>query len=231
VIIWKRPTDFGVLLAAIATSFWLYSTTTYTLVSIVSFGTVAWAVLSWLLSVTAFRIPWQLLVPLESAPGGVDHFEEVVAFLVQVRFAFVDAVEELQRFKAANPNRFVLQIAVSGLLLSYLGSFISGQLLIILLIYGALVLPGALFNGVPSRLATLAEPHVKVYRERAGVLIASISQQIDQQINKTKHNGQHTTTTITTTTTVISEEIPPTSPPTDSPLVVDESNIISKKDD
>jgi len=223
VITWQRPIDLGVLLVAIAISFWLYTTVDYTLVTIVSLGIVSWAVLSWLILVTAFKFPWHLVIQSESA-NNVDHFGEVVAFFVQVKFALVDAIEELQRFKAANPNRFVLQIVVSGLLVAWLGSFLSGQLLLITIIYSLLLLPGALANGVPARVATLAEPHVKVYRERAGVVLSSLIQQVDQQINKAK-NPQHTTSA---TTTTITETTVPSSPPIDA---TETDEVTSKKDE
>jgi len=221
VIIWQRPIDSGVLFTIIGISFWLYFTIDYTLVTIASLAIVAWALLSWLISATNFRFPWQLLVPPESQTGNVDHFGEVVALFVKVKFALVDAIEEMQRFKAANPNRFVVQVVVSGLLLSWLGSFISGQFLLITTIYSVLLLPGALANGVPARVATLAEPHVKVYREKAGVVLNNLIQQVDQQIKKAK-NTQHTTTTPLVDTTY-----------TSSPQVVSSQvdELSSKKDD
>lgn len=125
--------------------------------------------------------------------SNVDHFGDIVGFLVQIRFAVVDTLEELQRFRAANPTRFVLQITASGLLVAYLGSFVSGQFLFVTLIYALLLLPGAVSNGVPERVYVIAEPHIKVLKEKLGILLQGLLQQVEQQLNKAKVPQQPTT--------------------------------------
>jgi ribosomal protein L12E/L44/L45/RPP1/RPP2 len=188
VLIWKRPIDFGVFLSLISLALWFLCTTEMTVVTLASLCVVGWAVLSWLVVVTSFRFPWSSLVPQsQEASSNVDHFGDVIGFFVQVRFALVDTLEDMQRFRAANPTRFVLQITGSGLILAYIGTLISGQFLLVAFIYAVLLLPGAVANGVPERVAAVAEPHVKVYREKITAILTNIMQQVDQQIKKTKH--------------------------------------------
>jgi len=185
ILTWKRPIDFGVLVVLVTLSLWLYFSIETTVVTLASLFVVAWTLVSGLFSVAAVKIPWHLVVAQEQA-SNVDYFGDVIGFFVQVRFALADTVEDMQRFKAANPTRFVLQITVSGLLLAYLGSFVSGQFLIIALIYALLLLPGAVANGVPERIAAVTEPHIKVYREKITALLSKLMQQVDQQIKKAK---------------------------------------------
>lgn len=193
VIVWKRPIDLGVLLVLIGVALWYLLTTKTTLVSIVSLGVVAWVVLDYVFTRAALTIPWQALVPLEQQSSVDQHFGEAVAFLVHIRFALSDAFDELQRFRAANPTRFLVQIAVSGLLLAYLGSFVSGYTLLVLTIYTLILLPGALVNGVPAQVAKVAGPHVKVYLDKGLVLYNNTMKQINQQVGKTT-GGASTTT-------------------------------------
>jgi len=191
VIVWKRPIDYGIFLSIVTVSLWVYFSIETTVVTLASLFVVLWTLASWLIAVTSFRVPWNALVP-QGAPSTVDFFGDIIGFFVQIRFAVVDTVEDMQRFKAANPTRFVLQIAVSGLVLAYFGSLVSGQFLLVALIYALLLLPGAIANGVPDRVAVIAAPHVKVYREKLAVILRGLMQQVDQQIKKTKHTAPST---------------------------------------
>jgi len=204
VLTWQRPIDFGIFVVVLTLSLWLYFSIETTVVTLVSLLVVFWTVASWLTTVTALRFPWHLLLRPQDSSSVVDHFGDVIGFFVQVRYAVVDTVEDMQRFKAANPTRFVLQIVVSGLLLAYLGSFISGQSLLLIITYTLLVLPGAVANGVLQRVAAIAEPHVKVYREKLGVLLSGIMQQVDQQLKKAKNVQPSTTNTPSTSSSVAS---------------------------
>lgn len=184
VLIWKRPIDYGVFLSLVTLVIWFYLSIETTAVTLASLFVVLWTLVSWAISVASFRVPWNALVPQE--PSNADHFGDIIGFFVQVRFAVVDTIEDMQRFRAANPTRFVLQITVSGLLLAYIGSLVSGQFLLVALIYALLLLPGAVANGVPERVAAVAEPHIKVYREKLAALLSGVLQQVDQQLKKAK---------------------------------------------
>jgi len=217
VLIWNRPIDYGVLLAVVSLVLWAYFSIETTVVSLASLLIVLWAVGSWLLAVTNIRVPWHVLAQDTS---NVDHFGDIIGFFVQMRFAVVDTIEELQRFRASNPTRFVLQITASGLVTSYLGSFVSGQFLFVTLIYALLLLPGAVANGVPEQVAVIVEPHIKVYREKIGVLLHGVLQQVEQQM-QAKASQQH------------HQPQPQTQPNNDSPSAVPSENkeAGAKKDD
>jgi len=190
VLIWQRPIDFGVFLLLVTLSLWFYFSIETTVVTLASILVVIWTLVSSVLNAISFKFPWHVVLAPHETSGSVDLFADVIAWFVNLRFAITDTIEDMHRFKAANPTRFGVQIVVSGIVLAYFGSFISGQSLFIISLYSVLLVPGALANGVPEKVAVIVEPHIKVYREKLFALIAKLREQIEQQLKKARNATQ-----------------------------------------
>jgi hypothetical protein len=190
VLIWQRHIDFAVLFVAVSLIIWFLLSVEMTVVTMLSLGIVAWVIGGWLASTMNFNISWHSLVPAEDPSTNQDHFTAVVAHLVNIKFAFTDAWEDIQRFRATSHARFVMQVTVVGLVVAWIGSFIPGYVLAILLVYFLLFLPGVLHNAVHHRAAAAAAPHIAVVRAKAEEHIRTAMTQARQRINQVQARTQ-----------------------------------------
>eukprot|EP01111_Echinosteliopsis_oligospora_P012244 TRINITY_DN416_c0_g1_i1.p1 TRINITY_DN416_c0_g1~~TRINITY_DN416_c0_g1_i1.p1 ORF type:complete len:255 (+),score=53.23 TRINITY_DN416_c0_g1_i1:57-821(+) len=192
VLVWQRPIDFGVLLAVITLSVWLFFNLKYTVLTMASTLLALWTVGSFVKDRANYKIPFDGLLPPSYREPTNDYFGEAVGMLVQLRYAVGDAIESLLEFRASNPPRFAIQMTLACILIAYIGSFASGSVFFLLGIYAILLTPGIIANSVPSKSYAVIEPYVKVYVEKLLVLKDKALVQINQRLSGIQINGPNT---------------------------------------
>jgi len=207
VLTWQRPIDFGVLLVLVTIGLWAVYSYEVTVVTLLSVITVVWVVATWGMERFNVFVPWNNILPPQYNNPIAEYYSEAVGLLVNIRCDWADAWEDLMRFRTVNETRFVIQVAVVGSLLAWIGSYISGSTLIITTLYFLLVLPGVLANSIPQRGFVIVEPYIKVYLDKAidikNLVVAKVNERISSATNKSTATTTvvHETVTATTTTT------------------------------
>jgi len=219
VLYWDRPIDFGVLITAITVILWFIISSAMSVITMVSLSVVTYFSSTWLANNLNVRFPWSSLVDPSSNPN---HFDEVLELFVSIKFAVVEAIENCQRFRATNPARFVLQVTIAGLVVAYLGSWISGLTLFLMLVYSLLLLPGTLANDVPGKVFPLIEPYI-------GTFLKLAKDQYDAVLVAARR--RMATPAVESGATIINNSnIPTTTKPIDEPAAVTENSGHGKSD-
>jgi len=185
VFVWKRPIDFGVFVALFTISLWFLFTTETTTITIVGTTIMAWAVASFLATTSNLKIPWaNFLPPPEQNDNSVDYYGEMIGLFVSLKYAAADIIDHVHRIRTSNPSSFLIQSLVAGGLMAFFGGYFSGFVVFILSLYGILLLPGIVANKIPQKVIAITEPYVRVYVDKAKILIHAAVAQIQQYLQK-----------------------------------------------
>jgi len=184
VLTWQRPIDFGVLLVLFTIGLWAVYSYEVTVLTLVSLIAVTWVVSTFLMKRFNFIVPWNAVLPPQYATDlSAQYYSEIVGLLVDIRCDWADAWSDLWTLKSVNENRFVLQVGVTGVVLAYFGTFISGDALVIITLYILLLIPGTLANSIPQKGFVIVEPYIKVYLDKALVVKDKVVGIINERIN------------------------------------------------
>jgi len=142
VMLWKRPIDFGVLFVIVSAILYYIQNIKISTVSFIGFFLAFILVSHTLFLNFNFKFITKFVPNQNTAEG----YNDVINFIVSLKFEFSEAISELNRFRAINPTKFNIQASIVCLVLGVIGIYISGYTLFALAVYALLMGPGVLYN-------------------------------------------------------------------------------------
>eukprot|EP01110_Echinostelium_bisporum_P012420 TRINITY_DN699_c0_g1_i1.p1 TRINITY_DN699_c0_g1~~TRINITY_DN699_c0_g1_i1.p1 ORF type:complete len:246 (+),score=96.74 TRINITY_DN699_c0_g1_i1:45-782(+) len=186
VLTWRRPIDFGVLIATVLLALWFYAKTETTLITILSLLVVTWVSISWVILNFNVAIPWETLtslLPAEYKDTNAKHYQEAINFFVRSRYGVTDSIDDIKAFQQGSNGLFSAQVVAVGLLTAFLGSFMSGFKVTVIFVFTLLLTPGIIANSIPSKAYSVIEPYVQVYVAKALVLKDKLIAMVNEKLN------------------------------------------------